>query len=274
MMRFLAPFAVLPFLVAGCSPPAGLDSAPAGFDLTKARAIDLTHTFDSETIYWPTAPSRFDLTVLSEGVTDGGWFYSAKAYASPEHGGTHLDAPIHFFDGRQTAEQIPLSRLIAPGVVIDVREQAEADADYELDPAALDRWEAQHGPVPAGSIVLLWTGWGERWPDVALYLGDDTPGDSSRLHFPSFGLAAARKLVEERRVAALGVDTASIDPGRSKEFPVHQVAGDANVPGFENVMNLAEVPATGAWIVALPMKIGQGTGAPLRIVALVPGGPS
>lgn len=246
--------------------------ATTGLDLATATLVDLTHAFAADTVYWPTAPSRFELTTLSEGITPGGWFYSAKAYASPEHGGTHLDAPIHFGRGQQTADQVPLSRLIAPAVVIDVRSQAAADPDYVLELEALDAWETEHGPVPEGSIVLLWTGWDERWPDAKAYLGDDTPGDASHLHFPSFGPEAVRRLVEARRVAAIGVDTASIDAGRSPDFPVHQLAAAANLPGFENVTGLARVPATGAWVAALPMKIAGGSGAPLRIVALVPAG--
>ena len=117
---------------------------------------------------------------------------------------------------------------------------------------------------------MIRTGWAARWPDRKRYLGDDTANDATHLHFPSFGEDAARLLVEERRVAAIGVDTASVDYGPSADFPVHRVAGAADVPGFENVTNLDEVPPTGAWVVALPMKIAGGSGGPLRIVALVP----
>jgi kynurenine formamidase len=114
------------------------------------------------------------------------------------------------------------------------------------------------------------TGWSSRWPDRKAYLGDDTPGDASKLRFPSFGESAAKLLVEERKVAALGVDTASIDYGPSTDFPVHRIAGAANVVGFENLANLEQLPATGSWIVALPMKIAGGSGGPLRAIALVP----
>ena len=124
--------------------------------------------------------------------------------------------------------------------------------------------------MPAGSIVLLRTGWGSRWPDAKRYLGDDRPGDASHLHFPSYGKEAAELLVKERRVAALGVDTASIDHGPSTDFPVHQIANGADVPGLENLAQLATLPEQGAFVIALPMKIANGTGGPLRIVALVP----
>ncbi len=134
----------------------------------------------------------------------------------------------------------------------------------------LFEWEAEHGLVPDGAIVLLRTGWSGRWPDASAYLGDDTPGDASNLHFPAYGEEVTRTLVEERRVAVLGVDTASIDHGPSTDFIVHQVANGANVAGLENLKNLDQVPATGAWVVALPMKIAGGSGGPARIVALLP----
>jgi kynurenine formamidase len=206
----------------------------------------------------------------SYGMTEGGYFYSSNSFAAPEHGGTHLDAPIHFAEGRRTVDQIPLGQLIAPAVVIDVRAKAAADADYRLTAADVQAWEAKHGPVPEGALVMLRTGWGERWPDRKRYLGDDKPGDASNLHFPSYGEEAARYLVERRKAGALGVDTASIDHGPSKDFIVHQIANGANVPGLENVAHLEELPETGAWVIALPMKIAGGSGGPVRIVALVP----
>lgn len=272
--------ALLLLLGACAAPEAGPDSAaeavPEGDRLSlaerleEAELVDLTYTYDDSTVYWPTSPSKFELKELAYGETPGGYFYSSYSVCTPEHGGTHLDAPIHFAADRQTVDQVPLDRLFAPAVVIDVAEQAAADADYRLTAADVNAWEAEHGTVPAGSIVLLRTAWGERWPDTAAYLGDDTPGDASNLHFPSYGQDAAELLVQQRQVAVLGVDTASIDYGPSTDFIVHQVASDANVPGLENVANLDRLPATGAYVIALPMKIGGGSGGPVRIVALLP----
>ena len=238
-------------------------------DLAAYRLVDLTYPFDEETIYWPTAPSGFELERLSYGPTAAGFFYAANRFSAPEHGGTHLDAPIHFAEGRQTVDELPLERLVA-AAVLDVSEKAAADPDYRLMPEDVAAFEAEHGAIPEGSIVLLKTGWGERWGDRLLYLGDDTPGDASNLHFPAYGADAARLLVAERRVAALGLDTASLDHGPSTDFPVHQVAAAADVPGLENVAHLEELPPTGAWVIALPMKIAGGSGGPVRIVALVP----
>lgn len=242
----------------------------AVFDLRQTRLLDLTHPFDAETLYWPTSPSSFELEQLAYGETPGGWFYAANKFSTPEHGGTHLDAPIHFAAGRWTADEIPVQRLSGPAVVIDVRQQSASDADYLLTLEDVQAWEAEHGPVPTGAIVLLHTGWGQYWPDRASYLGDDTPGDASNLHFPSYGEEAAAYLAETRKVSILGVDTASIDRGQSKDFLVHRLANEANIPGLENVANLEQVPATGAWVMAFPMKIRGGSGGPVRIVALLP----
>jgi kynurenine formamidase len=239
-------------------------------NLSEYAMLDLTHAFGAETVYWPTATTGFIHEQLAFGQTPGGWFYSAYTFGTPEHGGTHLDAPIHFGEGKLTADAIPLERLVAPAVVIDVSARAAADADYRLSVEDVAAFEREHGTIPAGTIVLLRTDWSKRWPDRKAYLGDDTPGDASRLHFPSFGAEAARILVEERRVAALGADVASIDHGASTDFMVHRIASAANVPGFENLTNLDSVPPTGALVLALPMKIRAGSGGPLRAVALVP----
>jgi kynurenine formamidase len=155
-------------------------------------------------------------------------------------------------------------------VVIDVASQAAGNADYRLTPEDVRAWEAAHGTIPNGSIVLLHTGWGKRYGNRKAYFGDDTPGATNNLHFPSFGADAAKMLVNDRHAAAIGLDTPSIDYGPSTDFIVHQIAMGAQVPGLENVANLDRLPPTGAWVVALPMKIGGGSGGPLRIVALVP----
>ena len=238
------------------------------FDLSTHEIVDLSHAYGPRTLYWPTSPSKFRLETLSSGRTDGGYFYAANSLCTPEHGGTHLDAPKHFSESGRTTEEIPLGQLIAPAVVLDVSSRAAADRDYRLTRDDVLAFEKEHGGIPRGSIVLLRTGWSRFWPDAGAYLGDDTPGDASKLSFPSFGPEAARLLVEGREVAALGVDTASIDYGRSADFQVHRIAAARNVPGLENLTNLDRLPARGALVIALPMKIEGGSGGPLRAVAL------
>jgi kynurenine formamidase len=242
----------------------------SALDLAGAEIVDLTHAYNGRTLYWPTSTDTFQHPQLAFGQTPGGYFYSAYALSTPEHGGTHLDAPIHFGEGKHTADAIPLRSLVAPAVVIDVSEKARADADYRLTADDVIAFERAHGQIVSGTIVLLRTGWSTRWPDRKAYLGDDTPGDASKLHFPGFGVEAARLLVEERRIAALGADVASIDYGASTDFMVHRVAAAANVPGFENLTNLDQLPPAGAVVIALPMKIEGGSGGPLRAIAILP----
>ena len=242
---------------------------PAAPDLRTASVVDLTHAFDSETLYWPTSPTTFELKTLTSGMTPGGWFYSANSFCAPEHGGTHLDAPIHFGRGQRTADQVPVRQLVAPAVVIDVTRAAAADPDYRLTVADVRAWEKRHGTIPGGSIVLLRTGWSKRWPDRKRYFGDDTPGDASNLHFPSYGEDAVALLVRERRVGAIGVDTASIDHGRRRP-PRSPVAAGRTARAWKTWRISRASRKSGAWIVALPMKIAGGSGGPLRAIALVP----
>ena len=239
-------------------------------DLASARIIDLSHSFDANTIYWPTSPSGFELKQLHKGLTKGGFFYFANTFCSPEHGGTHLDAPMHFAEGRWTSSDIPPERFVGPGVVIDITEKVASNPDYTLMPADITAWESSHGRIPDGAIVLLRTGWSSRWPDRKAYLGDDTPGDASNLHFPSYGAEAADLLVHERHARLIGVDTASVDHGPSRDFLVHRIAAAANVGGLENLTNLDQLPPTGSIVFALPIKIAGGSGGPARIIALVP----
>jgi kynurenine formamidase len=253
------------------SPRSEETSASKTIDLATARLVDLSHSYDESTIYWPTSPSRFEAEMLFEGESEGGYFYSAKSFCTPEHGGTHLDAPYHFAAGSQTVEEIPLERLVGPAVVIDVSAQALEDPDYRLTAEDISRWETEHGRIPEGAIVLLRSDWSKRWPDAQSYYGSSLESGASDLHFPAFGEEAARLLIEKRLVGVLGLDTASLDHGPSTDFIVHRVAGGANVPGLENLTNLDQVPAVGAWVFALPMKIGGGTGAPVRVVAVLPG---
>jgi kynurenine formamidase len=239
-------------------------------DLSRYTIVDLSHGYGPSTVFWPTSPIKFELNKLAFGKTEGGYFYAANTFAMPEHGGTHLDAPIHFSETGRTTDQIPLEQLIAPAVVIDVTTRAAADRDYRATADDVRQFEKAHGAITRGTIVLLRTGWSRHWPNVKAYLGDDTRGDASKLSFPSFGVEAARLLVEERGAAALGVDTASIDYGRSTDFQVHRLAAAKNVAGFENLTSLERLPPRGALVIALPIKIEGGSGGPLRAVALVP----
>ncbi|HEU5260027.1 MAG TPA: cyclase family protein [Gemmatimonadales bacterium] len=263
-MKRLALWSVV--TVAACTRPSLPDA------LARATWIDLTYAFDSSTIYWPTA-KPFTLDVVSAQRTAAGYYYAANNIAAAEHGGTHLDSPVHFAEGKHTTDQIPLSQLAGPALVIDVSRQADADRDYRITPADLAAWEQTHGRVPDGAIVLFRTGWGNRWPDRARYLGTTKtgPGAVPELHFPGIHPDAARWLVE-RKVRAVGIDTPSIDDGQSATFDTHQILFAADIPAFENLAHVSAVPAIGAFVIALPMLIRGGSGGPLRIVAVLPEG--
>ena len=248
---------------------AGPACSPGSNVSTPARIVDLTHDFDENTVYWPTDTRGFQLARLASGHTDGGWFYSANTFCTAEHGGTHIDAPIHFSEDGLPVDEVPLENLVGSAVVIDVSAQAAGNPDYRLTLADVENHEAQYGSIPRGAIVLLRTGWSSRWPDVRAYLGDDAPGDASNLSFPSYGEAAAQFLMDARGVPALGVDTASIDYGRSTDFPVHRIAAARQVSGLENLANLESLPATGFTVIALPMKIAGGSGGPVRAIAML-----
>jgi kynurenine formamidase len=267
---------VVAILAVGCrsAPDDSAAAIEALFSGAGADWIDMTYTYDESTIFWPTA-QPFELEVVAAGMTEGGYYYAANNFCTAEHGGTHLDAPVHFAEGRHAADQIPLERLVGPAVVIDVSAAAGDDPDYRVAVRDLEAWESEHGRIPDGAILLLRTGWGARWPDRARYLGTPRSGPEAvpELHFPGLHPEAARWLVENRRIDALGIDTPSIDYGQSARFESHQVLYGENIPAFENVAALERLPATGAYVIALPMKIGGGSGGPLRMVGVIPRAP-
>ena len=233
------------------------------------RVIDLTYTFDSRTIYWPTE-KPFVHQSEHFGLTPEGYFYSSAKFAAPEHGGTHMDAPIHFSRGGATADKVPLADCIGPAAVIDFSERAANDRDATLDLDDIANYERAYGPIPDGAIVVARSGWGKYWPDKKRYLGTDKPKDVAHLRFPGFSPEAIAFLIENRRVSAIAIDTPSIDPGNSTDFPVHQMWLGHNKPAFENVANADKLPPVGATLFCIPMKIGDGTGGPTRIFALLP----
>jgi kynurenine formamidase len=258
-------FAALVSLASGaCGDSAAPRRFPAG------QIVDLSHAYDADAIFWPTA-EPFRLDKVADGVTSAGYYYAANNFFTSEHGGTHVDAPIHFAQGHQAVDEIPVDRLLGEAVVVDVTKAAGADPDYQVSVADLQRAE-QSGPIPTDAIVLIRTGFSNRWPDPVRYLGTAARGEAAvpQLHFPGLHPDAARWLVAERRIKAIGIDTASIDYGQSALFESHRVLYERDIPAFENLTSLERLPERGAFIVALPMKIRGGSGAPLRAIAVVP----
>ncbi|WP_298900298.1 cyclase family protein [uncultured Psychroserpens sp.] len=233
--------------------------------------IDLSHSYSDKTVYWVTA-KEFKLDTVFKGQTDKGYYYAANNFSTAEHGGTHIDAPIHFAKDAQTVDQIPLEKLVGNAIKIDVSSKSSDDPDYLVSIEDFKNWEKNHGyKIPDGSIVLIETGFSKYYPNKAKYLGTDERGDHAvkLLHFPGLSPEAATWLVENRQINSIGIDTPSIDYGQSEYFKSHVILLEKNIPAFENLTNLSMLPSNGFEIIALPMKIEGGSGAPLRIIALI-----
>ena len=276
--HLIAAIASVVALTAGCAPsepqqpPSESVEEPAAspaefFDPDAVELVDLGWPLSPESLYWPTgSPFEHEAT---GGISEGGYWYASGSFASPEHLGTHLDAPIHFGEGRWTSAEIPTSRLMAPSAVIDISAKAADDLDAQLTPEDIDAWEQRNGPLEAGMIVLVHSGWDSRWPDANAYYGTETPTDVSTLHFPGVSPEGAEVLVQ-RGIAGVGIDTASIDPGSSSDFRAHQILAAANIFNLENLTGLGALPERGFTVIAMPMKIADGTGGPARVIAVVP----
>lgn len=239
--------------------------------LLTGKIIDLTHEFSEETVYWVTA-KEFDLEEVAKGPTPQGFYYSANNFSGAEHGGTHIDAPIHFAENRQSVNEIPLEKLMGSAIKIDIKENALKDRDYLISIEDLKSWEtSQNMQIPDGSIVLLETGYSKFYPDKIKYLGTDERGPEAvkLLRFPGLSPEAAQWLVDERNINAIGLDTPSIDYGQSTGFESHVILLSENIPAFENLTNLDQLPYKDFMVIALPMKIKDGSGGPLRIIGIV-----
>jgi len=253
---------------AGCA--AG-HSRPDRLTWEQSRLIDLTHSFGADTIVWPTEQD-FRLVLQQAGETPGGYYYASNRLEMAEHGGTHIDAPIHFSKSGQTLDQVPIEHLVGAGVRIDVTAQCARDRDYRISIQDFERWESAHGRIQNRAIVLLDTGFARYWPARQQYLGTELRGQEGvqALHFPGLHPEAADWLVRQRQVKAVGIDTASIDFGQSSTFETHVAFLSQNVPVFENPSDLRDLPLRGFDVIALPMKISGGTGGPLRVIAVLP----
>ena len=225
------------------------------------KLVDLTHRLHEAMAYWPSGVA-FKMTRLID--YDAG--YRAHKLETGDGTGTHVDAPSHFVEGKRSLHEIPVEELMAPVVVIDVRPKTEHDADYVIGGNDIVDWEAIHGPVPVGSVVLFHTGWHEKFDDPAAYLNQDAEGV---LHFPGLSKEAAQELVD-RDVLGVGIDTLSIDPGTSKTFEAHHVVLGANKYQIENLDNLDALPEVGATIIIAVLPVLDGTQAQARVMALVP----
>jgi kynurenine formamidase len=244
------------------APPAagGFEDLVAG----KLRIVDLAWPLNPQSAYWPGDNYKpFELHTIATLEKDG---VLSKAFCSPEHLGTHLDAPNHFERKGPSVDQIPAEQLFAPGVVIDISAAASNDPDYRLSLDDVRRFEQTHGNIPSGAVVLAYTGWSKFWNNRTRYQNTDAMG---RLHFPGYSAEAVQFLIDQRQVRGVGLDTMSVDYGLSRDFIVHHVLGKAGRYGLENLAQLDKLPAGGFYLFVAPMKIETGSGGPTRVFAIL-----
>jgi kynurenine formamidase len=235
----------------------------AGVPSGQTRLVDMTYAINAHLPAWPGDARVFEAENNATPEKNG---YFTRSFWMLEHYGTHMDAPAHFPPGTETVDQIPARKFFGPAVVIDVRAESAKDPDYRLTAARIMEWEKEHGRITPGAIVMLRTGWASRWPDEARYRNMDAAGV---MHFPGYSVESAKLLIA-RGASGLGIDTLSIDYGASKEFEVHRTTLPANLYHLENLANLDQLPESGAFIIAAPIKLEGGSGGPCRVFALLP----
>jgi kynurenine formamidase len=232
------------------------------------RIVDLTHDLDERSPFWPegTEPHPFHAKEVATFEPDG---YFARTLQIPEHFGTHMDAPLHFDPQGASLDQIGVEKFVVPAVVVDVTAGAASSPDYRVTVADLEQWVNAQGPMPSGCAVLIHTGWASRWPSQERYVNQDAQGV---MHFPGLSIEAARYLLDHGHPVSIGIDTPSVDYGASEDFKVHHLTMAAGLYHLEDLANLDLLPATGACMIALPMKLRGGSGGPTRVLALVVSG--
>lgn len=259
--------ALLPTVTFATACRSGTETGPDALEQLfsdQLTVVDLTHSVSADAPYWP-GPERSPfvhdtLRANSDGSP------AMAAYAVPEHFGTHFDAPSHGGAGLPSVDDVPPSGLFGPAVVVDVTDPARGNADYAVSRADLEAWEAAHGRIPDGAIVVMRSGWPARWDGGDAYYNQ---GEDGRLHFPGFGEDAARFLVDERDVAGIGVDTGSVDPGAADGFPVHGIVNGSGRFHLENLADLSALPEAGGYLIVAPIKIEGGSGGQVRVFAVI-----
>lgn len=231
----------------------------------RVQLIDLTHPLNEKNPFWP-GPKYFSFKLETIATLEKDGVFSMK-FCTPEHYGTHIDAPNHFKKGLISVDEIDAKDLFGSAIIINAEKQVEKDPDYRLTIGDIKDWENRYGPIPQGGIVFMYTGWGKRWSDAKKYRNMD---DKGIMHFPGFSKEVVEFLVKKRDIKAIGIDTLSVDYGPSKDFVAHHISNGAGKYNLENVANLDKLPPKGATLIVAPIKIEGGTGGPTRIFALLP----
>ena len=243
----------------------------------RVRVVDLTQPLGPATpviglppIFAPSPGVTID-TISRYDDKGPAWYWNTLTFG--EHTGTHFDAPVHWITGKDlpnnACDTIPARRFVGPAAVIDVTTDVASNPDFLLTPERIEAWEQEHGRIAAGTWVLLRTGWSRR-TDAAAFINAAADGP----HTPGFDARASRLLAHERDVIGVGVETIGTDAGQAgtfdPPFPNHAIMHGAGKFGLASLCNLEQLPATGAIVIAAPLKIVNGSGSPLRVIALTP----
>jgi kynurenine formamidase len=245
--------------------PSPLSSyAPASVELTYSRVVELAHVIDPAIPLWPGDPQvAFETVATTE--RDG---YYLRRFTIGEHSATHMNSPNSFIaDDTSAITSYPAEQRVVSAVVIDVRDKAMANPDFQLARSDVLAWEERHGEIATGSFVILFTGWQDKWGDPAAFISEDGQGN---LHFPGFAGATTRWLLTDRRISGVGIDTHGVDPGLDTSRATNTQIAEAHKIAVECMANLDQLPPTGATLVLGPLQLRDGSGSPLSVVAFVP----
>lgn len=238
--------------------------------ICSGEIIDLSYDYANDGMVFHPAEqlvSPFNITRSIKGNDPSGVYWEMNNFCTGEHTGTHMDAPRHSIRGSRGINDLSLDELIGGAVKIDITAKTQRNRDYQCTVNDIKNWEKEYKEIPANSFFFLNTGWHRYWPDENAYIGS-TDWINHKLHFPGLHPDAAKWLIERRGIKMYGVDCLSVDYGQTRLFEVHKMLLGANIPVLENVANLDKLPATGAKVFAIPMKIRDGTGAPTRVFAI------
>jgi kynurenine formamidase len=227
-----------------------------------SRIVDLTHTIHPNIPIWPGDPPT-EITTVSQIETSG---YFLRKFSMSEHSGTHMNAPKSFDSAGASIDSYPPQSLVVPAIAIDIRNRSLANPDYTLTIDDILTWEQQYQAIAPGSIIILYTGWQERWHDDRAFFNRD---DHGICHFPGFGKAATQFLLEKRLIAGVGTDTHGVDPGQDETFTINKLVLEKQLIVLENLTNLHELPAVGIVLVIGILRLVGGSGSPVSVLAFV-----
>jgi kynurenine formamidase len=228
------------------------------------RVVDLSHRISPKIPLWPGDPPVV-LKVVATWAKDG---YYLRKFSIGEHSATHMNAPNSFIsDNTQAITSYPAEQRVVPAVVIDIRDKAAHNPDYQLTKQDVLDWETQHGQIAPGSFVILFTGWEDKWDHPKAFINQDAHGN---LHFPGFAGATTRWLLADRQISGVGIDTHGVDPGLDTSYATNTQIAEAHKIAIECMANLDELPPTGSTLVLGPLRLRGGSGSPLSVMAFVP----